>query len=142
MRNKAAFIQEILEDIYNLPNPKLEESRKTQIKTVIDNAINGDSTREHLSIDVLVSKETYIYVYVLTAKRLIVFAISPKNEVNSNSFSLQEMQKVNFNSPEPAKMSIEIVLSNGNAFGLKYSEENKSITSFFQKLDQQLINKT
>lgn len=141
MKSKDAFIQEILEDIYNLPNPRLEESRKIQIKTVLDNAINGDSIKEHLSIDVLVNQQTYIYVYVLTEKRLVVFAISPQNEVNSNSFSLQEMQKVNFNSPEPAKMSVEIVLSNGNSFGLKYSEENKSITSFFRKLDQKLINK-
>ncbi len=141
MKSKDAFIQEILKDIYNLPNPKLEESRKIQIKAVIDNAINGDDIKEHLSIDVLVNQQTYIYVYVLTEKRLVVFAISPQNKVNSNSFSLQEMQKVNFNSPEPAQMSIEIVLSNGNSFGLKYSEDNKKITSFFQKLDQQLINK-
>lgn len=141
MKSKDAFIQEILKDIYNLPNPKLEESRKIQIKAVIDNAINGDDIKEHLSIDVLVNQQTYIYVYVLTKKRLIVFAISPKNEVNSNSFSLQEMQKVNFNSPEPNQMSIEIILSNSNSFGLKYSEDNKKITSFFQKLDQQLINK-
>lgn len=140
MKSKDAFIQEILEDIYNLPNHKLEELRKIQIKTVLDNAINGDSIKEHLSIDVLVNQQTYIYVYVLTEKRLIIFAISSQNEVNSNTFSLQEMQKVNFNSPELGKMSIEIILSNGNSFGLKYSE-NKDITSFFQKLDQYLINK-
>lgn len=140
MKSKDAFIQEILENIYNLPNHKLEESRKIQIKTVLDNAINGDSIKEHLSIDVLVNQQTYIYVYVLTEKRLIIFAISSQNEVNSNTFSLQEMQKVNFNSPELGKMSIEIILSNGNSFGLKYSE-NKDITSFFQKLDQYLINK-
>lgn len=138
-KEKDAFVQSIVETIYQLPSPKLDESRKIQISSIINVVINGDSVITYLVSDVNISDHLAIYVYILTNNRFIVVTIDTRNEINTYPFFIKEMQKISFKSPEPNIISVEIELSGNKLLGLRYPTNNEKITSFFQCLDQALI---
>lgn len=130
-------ITKIVESVYSLPAPKLQEERKEQISSLIYTIINGDIITKYLASSVTINNERGIYVYILTNNRLIVLAISASsNKINTYSFVISEMQKVIFNSPELNKISVEINLFNNQSLGLEYSVDRQDITSFFQELDK------
>lgn len=85
--NKKDCIDRIIEDIYNLNIPEIEETRKEQIANIIDIAINGDTIEKYLVIDVIIeNNKPAIYVYVLTNKRLVVFSVNTTGDINSRPF--------------------------------------------------------
>lgn len=139
MKNKDRFIEDILKDIYNLSAPKLDESRRNQIFDIINIVVNGDNPAEYLVSDVNIKNKLGVYVYILTNNRLIIVTIDTQDEINTYPFSIVEMNKLSFKSPEPDMMSVEIKLSDNKSFGLTYPANRNKITSFFQALDQVLI---
>jgi hypothetical protein len=142
MKSKDTFIKEIISDIYNLPSPQLDESRRNQISEIINVVINGDIVSEYFVSDVIINKKLGVYVYILTDNRLVIVTIDTQDKINTYPFLIRELQKLFFNSPEPNTISVEIRLSNNEVIGLKYRADNEKITSFFQALDQVLIKQS
>lgn len=138
MKNKNICIQGIIKDIYSLPTPKFEESRKSQISGMISVVVNGDNIEEYLVSDATIDSQLAVYVYILTNNRLIIVTIDTQDKISTYPFVISEMQKVSFKSPKPNRISVEINLANNKLLGLEYSADKKETTDFFQKLDQVL----
>lgn len=138
MKDKNIYIQEIIKDIYSLPTPKFEESRRSQISGMISVVVNGDIIEEYLVSDATIDNQLAVYVYILTNNRLIIVTIDTQDKISTYPFVISEMQKIFFKSPKPNRISVEINLANNKLLGLEYSVDKKETTDFFQKLDQVL----
>lgn len=140
MKDKKAYIDKILKDVFSLPNPKIKESRKEQIADFISVAVNGDTINAYLVIDVILDNKPGIYVYILTDSKLIQIGIDTKDKIRSLTFALAEIVRVERKSTEVGRMEIQIDFKT-DLVGLRYSTNDPQITEFFQKVEQSWIKR-
>jgi hypothetical protein len=133
------ILNKILDEIFALTSPKIDDSRRPQIKDFIDSAINSDTVSEHLVISCFLGKDKDgadrdgALVYLLTDTRLIKIEID-QNSILSSSPTLTSIIKIDkkLEDNDAAQVSIEF---QNDYFGLRYSATNTEITQFFQKVD-------
>ena len=127
-------LNQIIKDIFELDDPKIEENRRDQIQDFIKKVINGDSVQGHLVIDAnLKNKKEGVLVYILTNARIIKIEIS--EGISSQSFFLNALVSVG-RKLEKDQEEVEVIFQN-TSFGLRYyPEEDEKISQFFQKIDQ------
>jgi len=135
MKDKEIYINTILQDIFNLSDPKIQEVRKGAISEFINTSINGDTINAHLVIDVMLNNKSGVYVYILTDVRLIQIQIDADKEISSLTYLLSEIIGVERKLIDTNRIEIQIIFKNG-LVGLKYSEQEQKITVFFQKVEQ------
>jgi hypothetical protein len=135
MENKENYIDKILQDIFNLSSPKIQEVRREQITEFIGTTVNGDTINAHLVIDVMLNNKPGVYVYILTDIRLIQIQIDADKEISSLTYLLSEIIGVERKLIDTDRIEIQIIFKNG-LVGLKYSEKDQKITVFFQKVEQ------
>ncbi len=135
-----ASINSLLEKIYILKDPQIEESRKQELQDFIKTTINGDTIEASLPINANLGKDNRgALVYVITNLRLIKFEIDAK-EIKSVSFPIDTITGIE-RTLDKDRATIQITFPN-NSIGLKYSANNQIITNFFQKVDQLRTTKT
>jgi hypothetical protein len=136
MKEKNTVLDTIIDDVFKLDSPKIEESRKQQIKDFVVSAVNGDNPITHLAINADLSDNNKgTIVYILTDLRLIKIDISA-NEVQSNTFPLKTLIGIDRKLIAGDRAQCSVAFQNGS-FGLKYSQNDNNITDFFLKLDQE-----
>lgn len=135
MSEREEFLKQIMDEIFKLDKPKIDEARSPQISDFIDSTINGDTINSHLTINAdLEENKRGVIVYVLTNKRLIKVDIGTK-EVQSASYPLDTITGIERRLMGDDRAQVLILFQN-NSFGLRYSPKDKNITEFFQKVDE------
>lgn len=128
-------INQIIDEIFRLDSPKINEARRQQIRGFVESTINGDTAQAYLAINASLEKDKKgAIVYVLTNVRLIKIDID-ENEIQSSSFPLDTIIGIERKLVDGDRAQVGVSFQNGY-FGLRYSADNKKITEFFQKLDQ------
>lgn len=133
--NSKNYLNNVLDDIFHLNEPKVDENRRKQVSGLIESTINGDITQSHLAINAdLRENKTGAIVYILTNRRLIKIDIDT-TEIESVSFPLDTLIGVERKLIDSNEAQIQISFQNGS-FGLRYLFKDNKITDFFQKVDQ------
>ena len=128
-------LNQIINEIFALPNPQIASSRRENIASLVQSTINGDSIVDHLSFNANVKPNVMgALVYVLTDRRIVKFDIDP-NDIKSVSFPLDTIIGVS-RSLEGGRAGIQLSFQGSGSFGIKYTPPNPKIESFFQKVDQ------
>jgi hypothetical protein len=132
---KNSILDEIIEKIFQLDNPKINISRKDQILDFISASINGDKVESYLVISVNLEKtKEIVFVCILTNARFIQIKVDKEKEIDSSSVLLDGIIAVNRKSINEDRAKIEIVIQTGSFF-IEYDVKNHHIAEFFQKLD-------
>lgn len=140
MKDKKAYIGKILKDVFSLPSPKIKESRKKPISKFISVAVNGDTINAYLVIDVQIDNKPGIYIYILTNNKLIQIGIDINGKIESLTFVLSQIFKIERKLTNENRMEIEISFAD-NSVGLRYPGDDKNISEFFQKVEQLWITR-
>jgi len=140
MKDKEAYIDKILEDVFSLPAPKIKESRKEHISEFISSAVNGDTINAYIVIDVQIDNKPGIYIYILTNNKLIQIGIDINGKIESLTFILSQIFKIERKLTDENRMEIEISFAD-NSVGLRYPGDDKNINEFFQKIEQVWVNR-
>lgn len=132
---KKEKIIAIIDDIFKLDSPKIDESRKNQVSDFIMSAVNGDNLAAHLVLNANLSENNKgAIIFILTNLRLIKIDIANK-EIQSSSFFLNTLIGIDRKLIDGERSEFSIAFQNGS-FGLRYSQDNQNITDFFQKIDR------
>lgn len=135
MISKEKNLKAIIDDIFKLNNPIIDEVRKQQVDNFIVSAVNGDIPTAHLIISANLGENNRgVIIYILTDLRLIKIDIDA-NEIKSGSFPLNTLIGVERKLIDGELAQFSIAFQNGT-FGLRYSQDDQKITDFFQKIDQ------
>lgn len=135
MHDNEQNLQKILDDIFTLDSPRIQESRKQQIYAFIKTTVNGDCLREHLAFNAnLGNKKDGAIVYILTNVRFIKIDID-ENEAKSASYLLKSITGIERKIVDGDREQTVIVFQSAS-FGLKYPVSDEKISGFFQKVDQ------
>jgi len=135
MSDKKEYIGGIIKDIFDLPSPKIQESRKKDITEFVNIAINGDTIDSHLVLDISNDEKPSVAVYILTDKRLIQIDIETDIEAKSSVYLLSEIIGVERKLIESDRMEVRIIFKNG-LVGLRHPKKASTTTAFFQKIEQ------
>ena len=134
MSLKKGAIDKIVNNIFNLDNPKIDESRRQLITDFVVGSVNGDELISDLVINAnLDDNNKGVIAYVLTNLRLVKIDIHLK-EIQVSSFFLNTMIGIERKVIEGYEQ-FSIAFQNGT-FGLRYSLKDQNITRFFQQIDQ------
>lgn len=134
MTTKKEALNAIVAEVFNLDSPQIDKARKAQIDEFIASSVNGDTPMTHLVINASVDENNKgAIIYILTNLRLIKIDIAPK-EIKSSSFPLNTLIGVDRKLIDNAQIEFSISFQNGS-FGLRYSQDLKNITDFFQKIE-------
>ena len=129
------ILDKITDEVFQLDNPVINSSRRSQIREFIESAINGDTPESYLVINSKLSKDRKgVLVYILTNARLLKIDIDDK-DIYSSSPSLNAIINIDRKLLEGNRAQVTIYFQN-DSFGLKYSADNQKISEFFQKVDQ------
>jgi hypothetical protein len=132
-QTKEEALNAIIEDIFILDSPKVDESRKKQISQFIVSTVNGDTPVARLVLNAnLDENKKGVIVYILTNLRLIKIDID-ENDIQSKSFPLGTI--IGIERKLVGGMAEFSVSFQNGSFGLKYSSDDQNITDFFQKID-------
>lgn len=133
--SNSESINKILADIFELKSPEINETRREQIRELIESTINGDKSKTHLAITANLSQDRKgVLVYILTNLRLIKIEIDEK-DIQSSSYSLDKIVAVDRKLVDGERAEVTVAFPK-NTFGLKYNQAEKNITEFFQNVDQ------
>ncbi len=129
------LLNEILNELFQLNAPAINNSRKPQISEFIKSTINGDTPKkDYLVINCNFSKEGKgALIYILTDIRLLKIQIDEK-DLSSSKPLLSSIINTNKKIQEGNRTIIEIQFQN-DYFGLEYNTDNHKINEFFQKVD-------
>jgi len=134
MSKKKEAIDTIIDNIFKLDNPKIDDSRKQIITDFVVGAINGDEPVSDLVLNANLDDNTKgVIAYILTNFRLVKIDID-SNEIQAKSFFLNTIigiERKIINDYEQFSISFQ----NGS-FGLRYSLKDQNFTKFFQQIDQ------
>ena len=134
MTTKQQTLEAIVAEVFQLDSPKIEQIRKEQVSEFITSAVNGDTPNAYLVINASVDENNKgAIIYILTNLRLIKIDVAPK-EIKSSSFPLNTLIGVDRKLIDSDQIEFSISFQNG-AFGLRYSQDLKNITDFFQKIE-------
>lgn len=136
------FLNQIVNEIFQITSPKIDGARNPQIKEFIKITINGDTTKAYLVVDVALQGKPGIFVYVLTNARLIQFEIGAEEEIKSASFLLNTIIGVERKLIEGDNRTEVKVNFPRASVGLKYNGKNQKITQFFQIVEQSWVKGT
>ena len=133
MTSKEENLKPIIDDIFKLNNPVIDEARNQSINNFIISAINGDTPTSHLIINANLGENNRgVIIYILTDLRLIKIDIGA-NEVKSSSFPLNTLIGVERKLIDDDLAQFSIAFQNGT-FGLRYSQDDQPTNRFFKKL--------
>jgi hypothetical protein len=131
---KKEVLDAIIAEIFQLDSPKIEETRREQLLEFITSAVNGDTPITQLVINASVDeKNKGAIIYILTNLRLIKIDVAPK-EIKSSSFPLNTLIGIDRKLIDSDQIEFSVSFQNGS-FGLRYSQDLKNITDFFQKIE-------
>ncbi len=134
MTTKQETIDAIVAEVFQLDSPKIDQTRKGQVSEFITSAVNGDTPNTHLVINASVDENnTGAIIYILTNLRLIKVDIALK-EIKSSSFRLNTLIGIDRKLIDDDQIEFSVAFQNGS-FGLRYSQDLKNITDFFQKIE-------
>ena len=137
---KSETLSAIIQDIFSLDSPKIDDSRKKQITEFVITTVNGDNPTDYLVLNANLGENIKgIIAYILTNLRLIKIDIDAK-EVQSSSFPLNTIIGIERKLIDGERAQFSVSFQNGS-FGLRYSPSDQKITDFFQKIDQTRISK-
>lgn len=127
-------IDKIIDNLYALSSPKIEDSRKDKIKAFITSTINGDISKAYAVTKANLSKDRKgILIYVLTDCRVIKIEID-SNKEKSQSYQLSKIISISRES-DGDRAKVQVYFEN-DTFGLWYNQKEEKITKFFQELDK------
>lgn len=133
---KQQKLKAIIDEIFALNAPKIDESRKSQISDFIISTVNGDNPTDSLVLNMnLGDSKKGAVAYILTNARLIIVDIEEK-ELQSKIIHLNTITSIERKLIDDNRIQFTIFLQNGAAFGLRYSLSAQNITDFFQKVDR------
>lgn len=133
--SKEQFLKNIIDDIFKLDSPQIDESRREQIKNFITSIVNGDLPISHIAINANFSeKEEGVTVLILTNMRLIKINIFSNQEIKSNSYFLNTISAIERNLNKDGRVEFAVTFKNGS-LGLRYPQDNQKITDFFQRIE-------
>jgi len=133
MTTKQETLDAIVAEVFELDSPKIEQ-KKEQVSEFIIFAVNGDTPKAHLVINASVDEDNKgAIIYILTNLRLIKIDIAPR-EIKSSSFPLNTLTGLNRKLIDDEQIELSIFFQNGS-FGLRYSQDLKNITEFFQQVE-------
>jgi hypothetical protein len=131
---KKEAINKIIDNIFMLDNPRIDESRRQIITDFVVGAVNGDEPISDLVLNANLNDNIKgVIVYILTNLRLVKIDIDIK-EIQSNSFFLNTIIGIERKIIDDYEQ-FSISFQNGS-FGLRYSLKDHNITKFFQQIDQ------
>lgn len=131
---EETILDKIINEIFQLTSPKIDETRRSQVHDFISLAINGDEPKDYLVINAaLRENRSGTIVYILTNARLLKIDIDDK-EIQSTSPSLDAIINIDKKILEGNRAQTIIYFQNEN-FGLRYSSASQKINDFFQKVD-------
>jgi len=134
MTKKKETLDAIVAEVFQLDSPKIDQARQEKISEFITSAVNGDTPNTHLVINASVDGDNEgAIIYILTDLRLIKIDIAPK-EIKSSSFRLNALVGVDRKLIDNDKIEFSINFQTGS-FGLRYSQDLKHITDFFQGIE-------
>ena len=134
MTKKKETLDAIVAEVFQLDSPKIDQTRQEKISEFITSAVNGDTPNTHLVINASVDGDNEgAIIYILTDLRLIKIDIAPK-EIKSSSFRLNALVGVDRKLIDNDKIEFSINFQTGS-FGLRYSQDLKHITDFFQGIE-------
>jgi|GEM_PF-6833007 len=134
-------LQAILQEIFDLKSPAIEEARRSNISEFIKTTVNGDDVVAYLAISANVKPDIMgALAYILTNRRVIKFDIYPGGEIKSVTFPLDTITGLE-RSIEGNREAVNLTFHSGS-FGIKYNSPNAKITSFFQKVDDARVSKS
>lgn len=129
-------ITQIINELFSLNSPTIDDSIKEPARGFIADTINGDEVLSYLVINSNFGKDRKgAIVYALTNARLIKISIEGKN-IESIKPNLSEIVNFERKLVDGNRLSVGISFSNDEFIGLRYSAKNEGITAFFQKVDQ------
>lgn len=133
---KKQKLKSIIDEVFALNAPKIDESRKPQISDFIITTVNGDNPTESLVLNMnLGDSKKGAVAYILTDARLIMVDIGEK-ELQSKIIHLNTITSIERKLIDDNRIQLTIFLQNGSAFGLRYALSAQNITDFFQKVDR------
>lgn len=136
MTEKEKVFLRVVEAIFELPqSPVNTTNKKESIVEFIKTAVNEDSVREYIVIDVMLGSKLGVYVYILTDTRFIQIGIDGDQQIDSRAFALHGIINVERKLIGEDKMTVQLVFKD-NTVGIDYSAKNSKITEFFQKVEQ------
>ena len=134
--NNQEYFERIIAEIYQIPSPKIDISRKENILSFLTTTVNGDIIQDFLVIDATLPEGLAVFVYVLTNRRVIRVVINSRQEITSSGFLLSTITGVDRKLSETDnRIEIKISFDIG-VTGLRYSAKSQKITEFFQKVEQ------
>lgn len=134
MTKKKETLDGIVDEVFQLNSPKIDQARRGQVSEFITSAVNGDTPNTHLVINAGVDGDIEgAIVYILTDLRLIKIDIAPQ-EIKSSSFRLNALIGVDRKLIGSDQIEFSINFQTGS-FGLRYSQDLKQITDFFQRIE-------
>lgn len=137
--DKEEHLDNIINQIFSIDVPKIDESRKDKVRGFIKTTINGDTTQLSLVISASLGKDKRgILVYVLTDARLIKITIEEAQEMQSSSLKLDTIIDVQYKLIEADNAAVEVISKSGS-MGLRYSAKKQNILDFFQEVDKRRI---
>ena len=131
---KEELLNSIIDDIFKLDSPPVDVGRRKQIGEFVISSVNGDNPVAHLVTNATLGENNKgAIVYILTDLRLIKVDIGAK-EIKSNSFPVYTIIGVERKLLDDGRSQFSVSFQSGS-FGLKYSQDDKKITDFFQKIE-------
>jgi hypothetical protein len=134
MTTKQETLDAIVAEVFQLDSPKIDQTRSGQLSEFIASAVNGDTPIAHLVINASVdSNNKGAIIYILTNLRLIKLDVASK-EISSSGVPLNTLIGIDRKLIDGDQIEFSIAFQNGS-FGLRYSQDLKNITAFFQKIE-------
>jgi len=131
---KEEALKAILDEIFKLNLPKIDESRRDVIHNFIATTINGDNPSSYLAVNAGLSENKEgVISYILTDKRLIKIDIDSKGSAESLTYPLNTIIGVE-RKLDQDRILFNISFQKGS-FGLEYPQSSKKITDFFQEIE-------
>ena len=131
-------LNEIIDEIFRLDRPKIDDERKPSIADLIKTTVNGDTIGGHLVINSSLKEDKPgATAYFLTDRRVIKIAIADK-EAESLSYPLNRITGVHRKLTDTDRASVNVILPE-DSFGLDYPMTYHEITDFFKKIDQAIL---
>jgi hypothetical protein len=143
MMAKEETIKAIVREIFALDKPKIDDTRKEEIRDFITSTINGDIPSLHLVINATLKNGAEGCIcYILTDKRFIKIDTDTTGKTTtSSSYPLDTLIGVHRALTEDGQEQFSIAFRIGS-LGLTYSKEEKDIADFFQRVDENLREKS
>ena len=136
MNTKEETLDFIIDEIFELDDPEIGQERWEQIETFINFHLNEADTLAHLVMNGKIDGDKPgAMIYILTRLHLIKIDIGSEY-IQSDCLPLSTLIGIGRRLIDNEEIELSMAFLH-MSLGLKYSQDLKNITEFFQKIDKQ-----